>query len=66
MKIPTPIPVLKIPATTAQLENVVSIEISKAIVKVCFFMFYFFYNNYELPVIFVINKKSYCKVKLAQ
>ncbi len=36
--IPTPIPVLKIPPTTAQPENVVSSVINNAYISICFFI----------------------------
>jgi hypothetical protein len=38
MKIPTPIPALKMPSTTSQLENKETIKINKAIDCISFFM----------------------------
>jgi hypothetical protein len=39
IKMPTPIPVLKIPSTTVQPEKVVRIKIKNGAISVCFFMF---------------------------
>jgi len=38
IKIPKPIPALKMPPTIAQLENVVIRQINNAIMEVCFFI----------------------------